>query len=112
MTHVGLIGGKDIGPSTGCAAGAFPWLLMGFTQALTEVVRSVLLHCFLDWYWLSAGPPSMKLMVGRGSGACSISATALPVVGAVVTPRVGSLKYRLRWPARISFFIRNLRLRQ
>ena len=112
MTYVGLIGGKNIGSSTSCAVGAFPGLLMAFTLALIEVVRSVLLHCFLDWYWLSAGPPSMKLMVSRGSGACSISATALSVVGAAVALRVGSLKYRLRWPARISFSIRNLSLWQ
>ena len=52
----------------------------------------------------------MKLMVDRGSGACSISATALSVVGTAVAPRVGSLKYRLRWPTRTSFSIRNLRL--
>ena len=110
MTRVGLIGGKDIGPLSGCAAGAFPWLLIVFTRALTEAVRSDLLRCFLDWYWVSVGPPSMKLMVGRGSGACSISAIALSVVGAAVAPRVGSLKYRLRWPAQISFSIRNLRL--
>ena len=112
MTRVGLIGGKDIGSSTGCAARAFPCLLMVFTRALTEAVRSVLLRYFLDWYWLSAGPPSMNLMVGRGSGACSISAIALPVEGAAVASRVGSLKYRLRWSARISFSIRNLWLWQ
>ena len=46
----------------------------------------------------------MKLMVGRGPGACSISATAPPAVVASVAPRVGSLKYRLRWPTLISFF--------
>ena len=50
MTRVELIGGKDIGSSIGYAAEAFPWLLMVFTRALTEAVRSVLLHCFLDWY--------------------------------------------------------------
>ena len=112
MTCVGLIGGKDIGSSTSCYVGAFPGLLMAFTLALTEAVRRVLLRCFLDWYWLSAGPPSMKLMVSLGSGACSISATALLVVGAAIAPWVGSLKYLLRWPARISFSIRNLRLWQ
>ena len=42
----------------------------------------------------------MKLMVGRGSGAGSISAMALLVVGATMALRAGSLKYRLRWLAR------------
>ena len=88
MTRVGLIGGKDIWPSIGCVAVAFLWLLMVFTRALIEVVRSVLLRCFLDWYWLSADPPSMKLMVGRGSGACSISATALSVMGRLLPRRL------------------------
>ena len=32
----------------------------------------------------------MKLMIGRGSGACSISAMALPAVGVAITPRVPS----------------------
>ena len=52
----------------------------------------------------------MKLMVGQGSGACSISAMALSAVGATVAPRVGYLKYRLRWSARISLSTINLRL--
>ena len=43
-------------------------------------------------------------MVDRGSEACSISAMALSVMGAPVVPRVGSLRYRLRYPARINFF--------
>ena len=99
MTRVGLIGGKDIRSSIDCAVKAFPWLLMVFTRALTEAVRSVLLRCFLDWYWLSVGLPSMKLMVGQDSRACSISAIVLSVVRAAVAPWVGSLTYRLRWPA-------------
>ena len=41
----------------------------------------------------------MKLMVGRGSRASSISAMTLLAVGATVAPRVGSLKYHLRWLA-------------
>ena len=52
----------------------------------------------------------MKLMVGRGSRASSTSVMALLAVGATVAPRVGSLKYRLRWPARTIFSTRNLRL--
>ena len=54
----------------------------------------------------------MKLMVGRGSGAGSISAMALLAVEATVAPRVGSLRYHLRWPARTIFSTRNLRLWQ
>ena len=46
--------------------------------------------------WIDIGcrsvPPSMNLMVDRGSGACSISAMALSVVGVTVAPRVGPLK--------------------
>ena len=110
MTRVGLIGGKDIGPSTGITVGTSPRLLIVFTLALTEAARSILLRCFLDLYWLSAGPPSMKLMVGRGSGTCSISAMALSAVGATVAPRVGSLRYRVRWPTRINISTINLRL--
>ena len=53
---------------------------------------------------MSVGPPSIKLMVDRGPEACSMSATALSTVGAAVASRVGSLRYRLRCPARISFF--------
>ena len=37
-------------------------------------------------------------MVGRGPGACLISAKAPPAVVAAAAPRVGSLKNRLRWP--------------
>ena len=104
MTRVGLIGGKDIGSSTGRTAGASPRSLMVFTLALTEAICSSLLHYFLDWYWLSAGPPNMKLMVGRGPGACSIYATTSPAVVPAAALRVGSLKNHLRFPAQISFF--------
>ena len=110
MTRVGLIGGKDIRSSTGSTAGTSPRLLIVFILALTEAARSILLSYFLDLYWLSVGPPSMKLMVGRGSETCSISAMALLAVGATIAPWVGSLRYRLRWPARTNLSTRNLRL--
>ena len=78
--------------------------------ALTEASRSIFLCYFLDRYSLSTGPRRMKLMVGRGSGACWISTTALSDVGAKVAPRDGSLRNLLRCPARISLSIKNLRL--
>ena len=53
---------------------------------------------------------SIYEMAGRGSRAGSIYEMALLAVGAAVAPRVGSLKYRLRWPGRIIFSTRNLRL--
>ena len=48
MTRVGLIGGKDIGSSTGCIAVMFSWVLTVFTLALTKAVWSIFLLCFLD----------------------------------------------------------------
>ena len=61
MTRVGLIGGKDIGPLTGRIVGTSPRLLMVFILALTEAAQSILLRCFLDWYWLSTGPPQYEV---------------------------------------------------
>ena len=101
MTRVGLIGGKDIGLSIGKTAAISPQSLTVFILALTEAARSIPLRCFLDRYWLSTGPPSIKLMVGRGSKARSISVMAL-----------SALKYCLRCLARISFSTRNFRLWQ
>ena len=63
---------------------------MVFTRALIEVARSIFFLCSLDWYWSSAGPPNMKLMVGLGSDGCSAPTIALLAMGAVSIPRVGS----------------------
>ena len=35
-----------------------------FIWALAETAQSILLLCRLDWYWSSAGPLNMKLIVG------------------------------------------------
>ena len=85
-------------------------VLTVFTLALTEAARSIFLLCFLDCYWLSCGPPSIKLMAGWEPEACSVSTTAMSVVGAAATPLDGSRIYLLRCPARISFSIRNFKL--
>ena len=63
---------------------------MVFIRDLTEAVWSIFLLHRLDWYWCSAGPPNMKLMVGRGSYGCSAPAIAMLVAGAVSVPWVGS----------------------
>ena len=79
MTLVGLIGGKDMGPSIGCIAASLSGVLMVFIRALTEVARSIFLLRLLDCYWSSVGPLNMKLMVDRGfrwvfsTSNCSVS---------------------------------------
>ena len=85
---------------------------MGFSQARTEAARSIFLLYRLDWYWSSAGPPNMKLMVGRGSDGCSAPAISLLAAGVVSVPWVGSQMYLLRCLARINFSTRNFRLLQ
>ena len=59
---------------------------MVFIWALIEAERSIFLLCRLDWYWSSAGPPNMKLMVGRGSAGCSAPVIALLATGVVSVP--------------------------
>ena len=86
MTLVGLIEGKDMGPSTGSIAALLPRVLTVFIRALDETGRSILLLCYLDWYWSSVRPPNMKLMVGRGSDGCS----GLPICSSGRLPNVSS----------------------
>ena len=85
---------------------------MVFIRALDETAWRILLLCLLDWYWYSAGPPNMKLIVSRGSDGCSGLAIALSATVAVSVPWAGSRMYLLRYLARINFSIKNFRLCQ
>ena len=83
---------------------------MVFILTLIEVARSIFCFCLLDCYWLSTGPPSIKLMVGLGSDECLTATTALLEVGVVSAVQVGSRINLLRCPAQINLSIMNFKL--